>query len=214
MNQKQPIVGLIEWFRPGEKAQVERVLRDLETLEVEHLRTGISWADWHTPEGRAWLEWLIPTLGEAVTLLPCFTYTPPSLGLEATTSAPPREPKAYADFLDVMLTDFGQYFEWVELWNEPNNLNDWDWRLDPQWHIFSEMIGGAAYWARQRGKKTVLAGMAPTDPYWLRLMAERGVLEYIDAVGMHGFPGTWEFSGKTWNTKIAEVRARCWTTSV
>ncbi len=201
------MVGLIEWFRPGERLQVERVLRDCKDLGVEHLRTGISWADWHTPEGRDWLEWLIPELGEALTLLPCFTYTPPSLGIEPKTSAPPRNPKAYADFLDVMITDFGQYFEWVELWNEPNNLNDWDWRLDPQWHVFSEMIGGAAYWARERGKKTALAGMAPTDPYWLRLMAERGVLEHIDAVGMHAFPGTWEFGGKDWDTKIAEVRA-------
>ena len=203
---KRAEVGLIEWFRPGEHARVERVLKDMRVLGVRHLRTGISWADWHTPEGKAWTEWLLPRLGREVELLPCFTYTPPSLGLEAKTSSPPRRPKDYADFLDVMVTSFGEHFEWVELWNEPNNLNDWDWRLDPQWHIFSEMIGGAAHWMKRRGKKTVLAGMAPVDPYWLRLMAERGVLNHIDAVGMHAFPGTWEFGSKSWTIKVDDVR--------
>jgi len=60
-----------------------------------------------------------------------------------------------------MITRFGEFFDWVELWNEPNNLNEWDSRMDPQWNIFSEMIGGAAYWARNRGKKTVLPGCGP-----------------------------------------------------
>ena len=202
----KPKVGLIEWFRPGEEAQVMRVLSDLEALGIHDLRTGVSWADWHTPEGEGWLEWLIPTLGRKVNLLPCFTYTPPSLGIEPKTSSPPRDPKAYADFLDVMITRFGDHFEWVELWNEPNNLNDWDWRLDPQWHLFSEMIGGAAYWAKQRGKRTALAGMAPTDPNWLGLIAERGVLRYIDAVGLHAFPGTWDFGVKGWEVQVGEVR--------
>jgi CDP-paratose 2-epimerase len=203
-----PTLGVIEWFRPGEQERLEWLLRDFQELGVTELRTGISWADWYTPEGKAWYRWLFPRLGEAkISLLPCFHYTPPSLGIEAKTAAPPREPKAYADFLDVMITEFGEYFEWVELWNEPNNLADWDWRLDPSWQIFSEMVGGAAYWAQQRGKKTVLAGMAPVDPHWLDLMARRGVLAYIDAVGIHGFPGTWEFDWQDWSLKVAQVRA-------
>ena len=75
------------------------------------------------------------------------------------------------------------YFEYVELWNEPNNLSEWDWTLDPHWTRFGEMIGGAAYWARQRGKKTVLGGMSPIDGHWLCRMFELGVMEYIDVVG-------------------------------
>jgi CDP-paratose 2-epimerase len=51
----------------------------------------------------------------------------------------------------------------------------------------------------QRGKKTVLGGMRPIDPNWLRLMGERNLLQYIDAVGVHAFPGTsdgqWEGVG-------------------
>ncbi len=128
-------------------------------------------------------------------MLPCFTYTPPSLGIEAKASSPPRDAKAYADFLDVIVGRHGRGFEWVELWNEPNNLNNWDWQLDFEWHVFSAMVGGAAYWMRSLGKKTVLGGTCPTDPHWLHLMCQRGVMAYVDAIGVHGFPGTWDSGG-------------------
>lgn len=202
-----PMIGILEWFRPGEFDRVEQLLDDLQRLGITELRTGVSWADWHTPAGQDWYAWLLPYLARSVNLLPCFHYTPPSFGLEPKVSAPPRQPQAYADFLDQMITQFGDCFEWVELWNEPNNLSDWDWRLDPQWHLFCEMVGAAAYWARQRGKKTVLAGMAPTDPNWLRLMGDRGVLAHIDAVGIHGFPGTWDFDWEDWAIQVAKVRS-------
>jgi CDP-paratose 2-epimerase len=199
-------IGLVEWFRPGEYEQVERALADCRVLGVKALRTAVSWADWHTRAGQDWYTWLLPYLAAEVNLLPCFLYTPPSLGIEPKTAAPPRDPQAYADFLDQMMTLFGAYFEWVELWNEPNNLLDWDWRLDPSWRIFSEMIGRAAYWAQHSGKKTVLAGACPTDPSWLALMCERGVMQYIDAVGVHGFPGTWEFDWIDWPATLGNVR--------
>ena len=201
-----PAVGVVEWFRPGEEAHVEEVLADLRALGVRHLRTGVSWADWHTSDGERWYEWLLPRLAREVEVLPCFTYTPPSLGVKPKTSAPPRRPRDYADFLDTMITRFGDGFEWVELWNEPNNLSDWDWRLDPEWRAFSEMVGAAANWARERGKRVALGGMAPTDPNWLRLMAKRGALDRVDAIGIHAFPGTWEFDWEGWPAKVREAR--------
>lgn len=200
-------VGLVEWFRVGQHLHVEAVLDDLAALGVRHLRSGVSWADWHTPEGREWYDWLFPAIAARVEFLPCVLYTPPSLGVVASTAAPPRVPKDYADFIDLLITRYGDHFEWLELWNEPNNLSDWDWRVDPGWHTFAEMVGGAAYWAQQRGKRTVLAGMAPCDPNWIALMCERGVMAHIDAVGIHGFPGTWEFDWKTWAEKLRQVQA-------
>lgn len=199
-------IGILEWFRPGEYDRVEQVITDLKTIGVEELRTGFSWADWYTPEGQEWYTWLLPRLAREVNVLPCFHYMPPSLGIVPKTSAPPKNPKDYADFIDVAITQFGKHFEWIELWNEPNNLNDWDWRLDPEWWIFCEMVGCAAYWAQHRGKKTVLAGMSPVDPNLLSIMCDRGVLAYIDAVGIHGFPGTWEFDWQEWPLKVAKVR--------
>ncbi|MDX5442970.1 MAG: NAD-dependent dehydratase, partial [Hymenobacteraceae bacterium] len=189
---KKPIVGLVEWFHVGEYDRVKQVLSDIKKLGVTELRTGISWADYYSPEGKKWIEWLIPTLAKEVNVLPCFLYTPPTLGVKPRTSAPPRTPKAYADFLDVIITDLGEHFEYVELWNEPNNKLEYDYTLDKNWFKFAEMIGGAAYWAKQRGKKTVLGGMSPIDPNWLQLMFDRGVMQYIDAVGIHGFPDVFD----------------------
>ena len=30
------------------------------------------------------------------------------------------------------------------LWNEPNNLSHWDFKIDPEWKLFSEMVIVAA----------------------------------------------------------------------
>ena len=201
-----PTLGILEWFRPGEHEHVEKVLKDLQALGVEELRTGVSWAEWHTTEGKEWYAWLLPRLAEEVNVLPCFTYTPPELGIEPKCSSPPRRAQDYADFVEQMIARFGAHFEWVELWNEPNNTNDWDWHLDPNWDIFCDMVRMAAKRARQRGKKTVLAGMCPPDTNWLDLVCRRGVTEYIDTVGVHGFPGTWTFKWTSWPATVAAVR--------
>lgn len=203
---KRPLLGVLEWFRPGEHDRVEQAIEDMRRIGIRELRTGWSWADYHTEEGEAWYGWMIPRIAREVNLLPCFTYTPPSLGVEYKTSAPPRNPKDFADFIDAVITRYGQHFEWVELWNEPNNLNDWDWRLDQQWSIFSEMVIGAGYWAKQRGKKTVLGGMCPTDPNWIDLMCRNGVVDQVDAVGIHGFPGTWEYDWREWEDNVDRIR--------
>lgn len=201
-----PTIGVLDWFRPGEHDRVDQVLRDLQALGVSSLRTGISWADWHTPEGEAWYAWLFPQLSRRVEVLPCFLYTPPSWGVAPKCSAPPQDPRSYADFVDVMIKRFGRHFQCVELWNEPNNLREWDVTLDPYWFKFSEMVGAAAYWAKQCGKTTVLGGMSPIDPNWLRLMGERGLLRYIDVVGIHAFPVSTDGKWEGWKPLVERVR--------
>jgi CDP-paratose 2-epimerase len=203
---RRPLVGLLEWFRPGEHERVERAIDDMRALGIRHLRTGVSWADCHTEAGIEWYDWLLPRLAVEAEILPCFLYTPPSLARAPKPSAPPRRAKDFPDFLDQFVNRHGRRFDWVELWNEPNNLREWDWTLDPEWRIFSEMIGAAAYWMRQQGKKTVLGGMSPVDTNWLALMGERGVLEYINAVGIHGFPGIFEYSWEGWEEHVRRVR--------
>jgi len=205
-RRKSPKVGLVEWFRPGDHERVETVLEDMRALGISEMRTGISWADWYSSEGDGWYAWLLPRLAKDVTILPCFLHTPPCLGVVPKFSSPPQKPKQYADFIDVMITRFGAHFEWLELWNQPNNPNEWDVRIDPDWATFSEMVGGAAYWARTRGKKTVLPGMWPVDLRWVELMSKRGVLQYVDAVSVHGFPGTAEFPWAGWDAEIGRVQ--------
>jgi CDP-paratose 2-epimerase len=205
-----PALGILEWFRPGEHERVEKAIADLKLIGVHYLRTGISWADYHRAGVHAWYDWLLPTLARHFEVLPCVLYVPPSLSRSKTTAGPPQNAKTYADFLDVLVTQHGRHFDTIELWNEPNNLADWDWRLDSHWDVFGLMIIQAAHWMRRKGKRTVLGGMCPLDLNWLRLMAQRGALADIDVVGLHGFPGTWESahtSWRPWSEQVREVRS-------
>jgi len=184
--------GFVEWLHLGCFDHVEEVFADMQELGCTQLRTGISWADCHTPDGITWYDWLIPKLAKELEILPCLTYTPPSIALTPSTAAPPKRLQDYADFVDFVLERYGKHFEYVELWNEPNNRLDWDFNLDPEWQLFSQMVGMAAYWVKQCGKKVVLGGMSPVDQNWIRLVASHGALQHVDVVGIHAFPGTWD----------------------
>ena len=201
--------GFVEWFRPGERDRVEALLPGLVASGARYLRTHVSWAEYHAPGGQEWFDWLLPRLARDLDVLPCIHYTPPSLSRTGRSSGAPRVLKDYADFIDMALTRHGDHFTHVELWNEPNNLLDWDWREDPDFELFCEMVGGAAHWVQHRGWKAVLGGPAPFDPYWLNLMGERDVLGVVDAVGFHGFPGTWDSeaaSWRGWDMHLGEMR--------
>src|SRR5690554_1077872 len=52
-----PAIGILEWFHLNDREHVDRTLRQLEEIGISELRTGISWADYHTSEGRKWIEW-------------------------------------------------------------------------------------------------------------------------------------------------------------
>src|SRR5918992_2382599 len=184
--------GFVEWFRPGEHNRVLRVLAGISATPARHFRTHLSWADYFAPGGQEWYDWLIPTIARQIELLPCIHYTPPSLSRTGRSSGAPRRLRDYADFVDTVMTRYGAWLTQVELWNEPNNILDWDWRDDQHWEAFSEMVGAAAYWAQQRGFQPVLGGPSPFDAGWLELMGTRGVLGVVSAVGLHGFPGTWD----------------------
>lgn len=200
-----PAFGLTEWFRPGDHDRVHACLDHMAAMGVSWLRTHLSWADYHAEGGQDWYDWLLPTLAARVEVLPCIHYTPPSLSVTGTASGPPRQPRDLADFVDHVLTRHGRHFPRIELWNEPNNLLDWDWRVDRDWSIFCEMIGAAAWWAEKRGWPVVLGGPCPFDMAWLELMGERGILGTVSAVGLHGFPGTWDSEAGVWGGWEAHV---------
>jgi CDP-paratose 2-epimerase len=128
------------------------------------------------------------------------------LAVVPKASAPPRDPKAFGDFIDQIITCLGDHFEWIELWSEPNNPRYWDVTLDPGWLIFTVMIRGAAHWAKRRGKRTVLAGTPVIDPYWLQLVCERGIMEFFDAVGLHHRAEPSDMRWKGWPTHIAAIQ--------
>jgi len=100
--------------------------------------------------------------------------------------------------------------EAVMLWNEPNNLSHWDFKVDSEWKVFAEMIITAARAIREVNPELniVLGGISPIDPNFLQLMTSYGVLDVVDTVAVHGFPLDWNhWSIDEWPKKIQEVRA-------
>jgi beta-xylosidase len=96
------------------------------------------------------------------------------------------------------------------LWNEPNNVSHWDFvDVDPQWHLFSEMVilASRAIAAESSGLTRVLGGISPIDPMFLQRMSTQGVLAQVDAVAVHGFPLDWNhWNINEWPQKLGEIR--------
>jgi beta-xylosidase len=100
--------------------------------------------------------------------------------------------------------------EAIVLWNEPNNLSHWNFHLDPNWERFAAMVKTSCDAIRRVNPKMtiVLGGVSSCDCDFLRLMRTHGVMEYVDAVGVHGFPLDWNHWQLTdWPDRVAEAAA-------
>jgi beta-xylosidase len=100
--------------------------------------------------------------------------------------------------------------EAVMLWNEPNNLSHWDFKIDPTWKMFADMAIAGARAVRKANPdlKIVLGGISPIDPNFVQLMKSYGVLDEVDVVAVHGFPLDWNhWSIHEWPHKLDEIRA-------
>ncbi len=207
-----PVLGLAEHFPPGDPARVQAGLRALAPLDVRHLRIELAWAGWHESSTQEWYRWLLGALSPRITILPALVYLPPSSA--AAVSISPEDPKAFADFLEMLVDRFAGTFEWIELPSEPAHAGLWDWRLDPRGHIFSQIIASAAYRCRQRGIKTVLGGLRVSDLGWLSLLCENGVVDFADAIGLREAPAaplgdvSWgaPHGDKAWADAVREAR--------
>ena len=194
-------IGLCQWFQFEDRSLLTATISDLAELGIEHLRTGISWADYHRPGGKLWYDFQMQTLADAgLKILLSIWHTPPSLSESGSCSGPPRRLLDFADFVDEIVGRYGGKFDSLELWNEPNNRLKWNFSgYDPDWSKFAEMIAGAAYWAKNLGQRTVLGGMIPVDHHWLAALQSRGALDCIDVVAIHAFPGMWTDSTHWWD---------------
>lgn len=192
-------LGVCQWFHYEAHQDVEMAVEQMHALGVRHLRTGISWADYHRPGGKRWYDWQMAQL-EGFDVLLSIWHTPPSISAGGTCASPPARLRDYADFIDQVVDEYGDRFESFELWNEPNNRLKWDFpNFDPGWRKFGDMVREAGQVARRRGKPAVLGGMIPVDPSWLALMADYGVLDAVDAVAIHGFPDMWWPDRPNWD---------------
>jgi beta-xylosidase len=99
--------------------------------------------------------------------------------------------------------------EAVMLWNEPNNLSHWDFELDPEWKVYSEMVRLASDAIRSENGRVlrVLGGISPIDPLFIDRMQKQDVLDHIDVVAVHGFPLDWNhWQIHEWPEKLEEIR--------
>ena len=100
--------------------------------------------------------------------------------------------------------------EAVKFWNEPNNKSHWDFEIDSEWHIYSNMVRTAADAVKSVNPSVtrVLGGISPIDPVSVTRLTENGALDNIDAVAVHGFPLDWNhWQIHEWPDKIAEIEA-------
>jgi beta-xylosidase len=100
--------------------------------------------------------------------------------------------------------------EAVMLWNEPNNLSHWNFRIDSEWKIFARTVVAASRAIRRENPDIplVLGGISPIDPNFISLLKSQGVLDAVDVVAVHGFPLDWNhWSIHDWPKKIDEIRA-------
>ena len=97
------------------------------------------------------------------------------------------------------------------IWNEPNNKSHWDPELDPDWSRFAEMAIAAGQAIRGRERRACRACSAacrrsirPSSATW----PDKGVLDHVDAVAVHGFPLDWNlWQIHEWPAKLDEIRA-------
>lgn len=210
--------GLVQWFPFLDYSLLNRTLKVLRILKVKELRTCFSWADWDRPGGKEWLNDMINECRKAgIALYPSMFYTPRRCALllsgacqnDVSTAHPPANPAEYATFVEEVTDAFGDAFNWVMLWNEPNNTAYWRSDLDPDGKIFVGMMRWAMRALKARNKKIVIGSLVPPYEPWIKQMRHCGLLEQADAVGVHDFPGTWNDNKRIWKgwpTTINEVR--------
>ncbi|ALA19189.1 MULTISPECIES: beta-xylosidase [Chelatococcus] len=96
------------------------------------------------------------------------------------------------------------------IWNEPNNKSHWDIEIDPDWSQFAEMAIVAADAVKDANPDivTVLGGISPIDPLFIRNMQGKGVLDHVDAIAVHGFPLDWNlWQIGEWPQRVDEIKA-------
>lgn len=96
-----PELGICQWFH-FEDHRLDDAVAWLRRLGVRHLRTGLSWADYHRPNALEWFDRQMKALEEfEVTVTFCFT--PEHCGIEPHYTSPPKRTEDFAEFCAEMV---------------------------------------------------------------------------------------------------------------
>lgn len=96
-----PELGICQWFH-FEDHRLDDAVSWLRRLGVHHLRTGLSWADYHRPGALEWFDRQMKALEEFETTV-TFCFTPDHCGIEPHHTSPPRRVEEYAEFCVAMV---------------------------------------------------------------------------------------------------------------
>jgi beta-xylosidase len=89
-------MGICQWFH-FEDHRLDDAVAWLRRLNINYLRTGLSWADFFRPNAEAWFDHQMQAIAEfSTTLTLCFT--PEHLGLVAHYTSPPKNSNDFAEF--------------------------------------------------------------------------------------------------------------------
>jgi beta-xylosidase len=92
-----PRLGICQWLHFRDEERLQALVTWLRRLGVRHVRTGLSWAEWHLAGASAWFDRIMEALAPfRTTLTLCFT--PPSVGVRPHYTAPPRDEGEFAYF--------------------------------------------------------------------------------------------------------------------
>lgn len=92
-----PELGVCQWIHFEDHDRLRHTVAWLRRLGVRHVRTGLSWAEWHLPGGTRWFDRIVRALEPFhTTLTLCFT--PPSAGIRPHHTSPPRDIAEFARF--------------------------------------------------------------------------------------------------------------------
>jgi len=104
-HQYAPELGICQWFH-FEDHRLEEGARWLRDLGVQHLRTGLSWADSLRPGAEAWFDRQMRAL-EPFRVTVTFCFTPEECGIRPHHTSPPKEPERFAEFCARMVRRYG-----------------------------------------------------------------------------------------------------------
>jgi CDP-paratose 2-epimerase len=213
-------LGIVEWFHPRlpqEKERAAWLVPRLRDAGFRHVRFNLSWAElvceeWEGTQ-ESFYDFLFPLLtAHFESVLPDFAYTPPSWGRSFSDASPPREAWMAPWWVEQVCRRWGEHFDALEFWNEANSPSYWDVTHDPGFEYFAAQAKQVADVLHASGKQAVLGGPSPIDLAWFRTMSDHRVLSAYDAVGIHGFPGTWDglerpgHPWRGWNAHLDEVQ--------
>ncbi|HEU5086231.1 MAG TPA: hypothetical protein VFT99_02255 [Roseiflexaceae bacterium] len=104
----------------------------------------------------------------------------------------PPDPMQFANFAQVVAVRYSRYIDHWEIWNEPDNPLFWRPAPDAVAYAHVLNLAGTAIHAAVPRARVILGGVNPFELGFLRTVAQAGVWDSFDIIGIHPYvdPGS------------------------